>query len=63
MRVVSEVNPDLYRKAHKFALEHRKEAEKYYHVSTDVNEIPNIDLENDAYLPEYMNLPAARQTV
>ena len=63
MRVVSEVNPDLYRRAHKFALEHRPEAEKYYHVSTDVNEIPNIDLENDAYLPEYMNLPAARQTV
>ena len=63
MRVVSEVNPDLYRRAHKFALENRPEAEKYYHVSTDVNDIPNIDLENDAYLPEYMNLPAARQTV
>ena len=63
MRVVSEVDPDLYRKAHKFALEHRVEAEKYYHVSTNVNDIPNIDLENDAYLPEHMNLPAARQTV
>ena len=63
MRVVAEADPDLYRKAHKFAIEHRPEAEKYYHVSTDPNTIPNIDLENDAYLPEYMNLPAARQTV
>lgn len=63
MRVVAEVNPDLYRRAHKFAIEHRPEAEKYYHVSTDPRLIPNIDLENDAYLPEYMNLPAARQTV
>ena len=63
MRVVAEADPDLYRKAHKFAIEHRPEAEKYYHVSTNVADIPNIDLENDAYLPEYMNLPAARQTV
>ncbi len=63
MRVVAEVNPDLYRHAHKFALEHRHEAEKYYHVSTDVTEIPNIDLQNDAYLPEYMTLAASRQTV
>ena len=63
MRVVAEVNPDLYRQAHRFAIEHRPEAERYYHVSTDVKDIPNIDLENDAYLPEYMNLPAARQTV
>ena len=27
MRVVAEVNPDLYRRAHKFAIEHRPEAE------------------------------------
>ena len=63
MRVVAEVNPELYRKAHKFAIEHRPEAEKYYHVSTNVADIPNIDLQNDAYLPEYLNLPAARQTM
>lgn len=63
MRVVAEVNPDLYRKAHKFAIEHRPEAERYYHVSTKVSEIPNIDLQNDAYLPEYMTQAPARQTV
>ena len=61
--VIAERDPKLYRKAHAFALEHRKEAEKYYHVSTDVNTIPNIDLQCDAYLPEYMKLPASRQTL
>ena len=61
--VVADCDPALYRKAHTFALEHRKEAEKYYHVSTDVNTIPNIDLQCDAYLPEYLKLPASRQTM
>lgn len=63
MRVVAKHNPALYRKAHKFALEHRAEAEKYYHVSTNPADIPNIDLQNDAYLPEYLQLPASRQTM
>ena len=56
-------DPDLYRRAHSFAIEHRPEAEKYYHVSTNAAEIPDITLQNDAYLPEYLNLPASRQTV
>ena len=63
MAVVAERDPALYRKAHKFAIEHRPEAEKYYHVSTNVNEIPNIDLQSDAYLPEYLKIPASRQTL
>ena len=61
--VIAECDPALYRRAHKFALERRAEAEKYYHVSTDVSEITNIDLQSDAYLPEYLRLPASRQTL
>ena len=61
--VVADRDPELYRRVHKFALENRKEAEKYYHVSTDVSEITNIDLQSDAYLPEYLKLPASRQTL
>ncbi len=61
--VVADCDPALYRKAHAFALENRKEAEKYYHVSTDVKTIPNIDLQCDSYLPEYLKLPASRQTM
>ncbi len=63
MAVIAEADPALYRRAHKYALAHRGEAEKYYHVSTDVREIPDIDLQNDAYLPEYLRLPASRQTL
>ena len=63
MAVIAETDPALYRRAHKFAIAHRGEAEKYYHVSTDVKEIPDIDLQNDAYLPEYLRLPASRQTM
>jgi len=61
--VVAECDPALYRRTHRFALENRAEAEKYYHVSTDVREIPNIDLQSDAYLPEYLKIPASRQTL
>ena len=61
--VAAETDPALYRRAHAFALAHRKEAEAYYHVSTDVREIPDIDLEGDAYLPEYLRMPASRQTM
>jgi len=63
MAVVAEHDPALYRRAHRFALEHRPEAEKYYHVSTDPDTIPDIDLQCDAYLPEYLLLPASRQTM
>ncbi len=63
MAVIAETDPALYRRAHKFAIAHRGEAEKNYHVSTDVQDIPDIDLQNDAYLPEYLRLPASRQTM
>ena len=63
LAVLAEKDPALYRRAHRFAIEHRPEAERYYHVSTDVGEIPNIDLQCDAYLPEYLRMPAARQTM
>ena len=63
MEVVAEHDPALYRKAHTFAIAQRHEAEKYYHVSTKVEEIPPIELESDAYLPEYLHLPASRQTI
>ena len=63
LAVLAEADPALYRRAHRFALAHRAEAEKYYHVSTDVREIPDIGLESDAYLPEYLRQPASRQTM
>ncbi|MEA4964346.1 MAG: tagaturonate epimerase family protein [Oscillospiraceae bacterium] len=61
VRVLAREEPKLYRKAHQYALEHRSEATKYYHVTTDPKTIPNIDLLSDAYLPELLELPASRQ--
>ena len=63
MRVVAQYDPELYRKAHKYAIEHRPEAEKYYHVTTKTSDIQNIDLQSDEYLPEYLQIPASRQTI
>ena len=63
MALVAERDPALYRRAHVWALEHRPEAERYYHVSSDPSTIPDIDLQCDAYLPEYLKIPASRQTM
>jgi hypothetical protein len=63
MRILAEHAPALYRKAHIFALQNRYRALQYYHISTDPADITDIALQNDAYLPEYMNQPAARQTI
>ncbi len=63
LKTVAACDPALFRKTLKFAMEMRPEAEKYYHVSTDPKKIPNPDLENDAYLPEYLVSPSSRQTL
>ena len=63
LKVVAKNDPALFRKTLKFAMENRPEAEKYYHVSTDPKKIPDPDLENDAYLPEYLVSPSSRQTL
>ena len=43
MAVIAENDPALYRNIHAFALRMFQEARKYYHVTTDLNRIPNID--------------------
>jgi len=63
MRVLAGGSPSLYRRAHCYALEHHAEAREYYHISSDPAAIVPIDLQNDAYLLEYMNDASARQAV
>ena len=64
MRVVAAHDPGaLPPGAQVRPIERRSEAEKYYHVSTNPQDIPNIELQSDAYLPEYLDLPASRQTL
>lgn len=61
IRVISKVNPDLYRRMHRFALDHFEEALKYYVVTTDLSKIAPLDETSDADLVEYMNEDNARQ--
>jgi hypothetical protein len=55
MRVVALTDPALYREIHKYAIEAFEEARKYYHVTTDLKKIPNVDKIADKELPELFN--------
>lgn len=63
VRVLSQHNPALFRKALAFSIEHRKEAEKYYHISSHVEDIVPLDSRTDDELPKYLCEDAARQTI
>lgn len=61
VRLVAMKAPGLYRDIHLFALEKFKDATKYYHVTTNLNNIPNIAALSDAELPKLMDMNDARQ--
>ena len=46
---------------HKYALEHIDEAKKYYHISANAENIPDIDKKPDADLPSLMDQTDSRQ--
>ncbi|MDD2533300.1 MAG: tagaturonate epimerase family protein [Eubacteriales bacterium] len=61
VRVIAKVNPDLYRRMHLFALDHFRECQAYYHVTTDLAAIADINEVVDRCLPDYLNENNARQ--
>jgi hypothetical protein len=63
MRVVAMKNSALYREVHKYALEAFDEARKYYHVTTDIKKIPDVDKLADCDLPELFNQNDSRQLI
>jgi hypothetical protein len=63
MRAIAKVDPKLYREVHKFALESFQDACKYYHVTTDLNKIPNIDTLKDNELVNLFDMNDARQLI
>jgi hypothetical protein len=63
VRTVAQVNPDLYRRMHAYAMEHFHEALAYYHVKADLNNIKPLDQVPDADLPKYMDDDDARQMI
>ncbi len=61
VRVIAQVNPDLYRRMHVYAEEHFEETLKYYHVTPDLDSVAPLNKTSDADLPTYMDHDASRQ--
>lgn len=63
MKLIALQEPQLYREVHKFALSNFDKARKYYVVTTDVTNIPDIDNLADEQLPELFENNDARQLI
>ena len=63
VKVIAMVDPALYRELHKFALESFTEASTYYHVTTNLSNIPDVDTLSDEELPELFKQNDARQLI
>jgi hypothetical protein len=63
VRVAALTDPALYREIHKYAVSAFDEARKYYHVTTDLTKIPDVDKLKDAELPELFNQNDSRQLI
>jgi hypothetical protein len=63
MRAVAKCDASLYREIHKFALSMFGEAKKYYHVTTDLDNIPDVDSLADSELVDLFTQNDARQLI
>ena len=63
MKVIAMVEPKLFREIHGFALSKFSEVTKYYHVSTDLTKIPNIETLSDIELVRLFENNDARQLI
>jgi hypothetical protein len=61
MRLISLMDPSLYREMHRFALSIFNEASKLYHVTTDLDQIPHIETLHDQDLPTLLDRDDSRQ--
>ncbi|MDI9471015.1 MAG: tagaturonate epimerase family protein [Bacillota bacterium] len=63
LRVVAICDPDLFRRSLEFAISARPEAERYYRVTSRVEEIPVLAEVSDSDLVSLIDIPASRQTL
>lgn len=63
MKLVAMVDPKLYREVHAFALSKFDEVTKYYHVTTDITRIPDVDTLDDKALVKLFEHNDARQLI
>ncbi|MFP4617781.1 MAG: tagaturonate epimerase family protein [Spirochaetaceae bacterium] len=61
LRTIARAEPDLYRLMHKKALEYFPEALKSYHITADIEKIPDIDSLQDSELEKYLDTVESRQ--
>lgn len=61
VRLVTMVNPTLYREMHRFALKVFKDASGLYHVTTDLKQIPKLEELSDQELPSLLEQDGSRQ--
>ena len=63
MRVIALTEPPLYREIHKYALSVFEEAKKYYRVSANTKNIPQVDSLSDEELPSLFDRNDSRQLI
>ncbi len=63
VRVISVMDPVLYRRMHKFAIENLNAAKKYYHISGQASNVPDIDKMEDKELPKFLEMDDSRQVL
>jgi hypothetical protein len=61
IRVVAENNPSLYRDIHAYALKKFEAAKEYYHVTTDLDKVPELARMSDQELGELLEINEVRQ--
>ena len=61
--LIAQRDPALYRSLHAYALEHFEEATRYYHVTTNLNNVPALAELDDAQLPGLFANEDARQLI
>ncbi len=60
-RLLSVKAPELFRKTFLYSIECLPKAKQLYSITTNMNDIPNIDEVSDEKLPEYLEANASRQ--
>ena len=63
VKLVAMQDPALYRELHGYALEAFQEASKYYHVTTQLNRIPDLSDLSDDQLPGLFDQNDTRQLI
>ncbi len=63
LKVIAEVNPDLFRQLYQVGLENLEGARKYYVVSLDIGQIPDVSELDDDKLEGLLEQPDVRQAL